>query len=863
MNETKTIICARGLESNPPAIITWTNPEGDIVKNGTRYSYQYLIKGPADVTLTIFSVNEKDNGTWGCNISVKDGENEIGRMVMSIELSVDGIGHPIDYRRVVIIVITIVFGTVIMIIVMVPGQRSKIPRISKPKISNIFQDGIELTWTQPESDGQKVTSYVVLYHSETDPAGQQNTLETSGTKIRVKGLLPNTKYVFKVRAMSKEASGPESEESDPVTITKPQTSDKVIPIPYASEVTHNSVTLTWERLKNYVEGAQDNTITISYRASGDEDWQECTVKTDVNCASISELKPQTRYVFKLHLDGETGERIVSNVSDPILTKSKEEDGVQTKKSLAEKLKSQSEPDYSHPHIYYPKLVEVDNNVATVSHKYIIAADPYKSIDEFHTTTNEKVLMLVGATGAGKSTLINGIANYIVGVRWEDKFRFKVIVDDGKRSQAQSQTSCITAYTFHNSSLPYSLTVIDTPGFGDTRGIERDKYIVEQIRALFSVGGIDQIHGVGFVTDASSARLTPTQKYIFESVLSIFGKDIASNIFLLTTYADAKEPPVLSAIKEAAIPYKAHFKFNNSALFVENSRSVSSFDKLFWVWGMESFEKFFRELEKVEPHSLQLTRENLNERQNLEAVIEGLKMQIRVVLAKIDVLHQKQYILRKHESEILQNQHFTYEVTVSKQRRIEIPENVVVTNCNQCEFTCHYPCPISKDNEKYRCKAMDGGGPDSARCTVCPGNCPWSQHINATYRFETYYEIETQTSDDLKKNLFEAIEGKSQIESMIAGIEEELEMLRGVIVGMVSEAKRSLERLQDIALKPNPLSEIEYIELLMKAENSEKSPGFTERIKVFEMIKDIVKAQGAVASGKKTDNTWWKNLHARK
>ena len=50
---------------------------------------------------------------------------------------------------------------------------------------------------------------------------------------------------------------------------------------------------------------------------------------------------------------------------------------------------------------------------------------------------------------------------------------------------------------------------------------------------------------------------------------------------------------------------------------------------------------------------------------------------------------------------------------------------------------------------------------------------------------------------------------------------------------------------------------------MKAENSEKSPGFTERIKVFEMIKDIVKAQGAVASGKKTDNTWWKNLHARK
>ena len=186
----------------------------------------------------------------------------------------------------------------------------------------------------------------------------------------------------------------------------------------------------------------------------------------------------------------------------------------------------------------------------IARYYVDEAIPPRTIG-----VTERVLMVVGATGAGKSTLINGMANYLLGVKWNHNFRFKLITDEGSGSQANSQTKWITAYTFprrDGSPIPYNLTIIDTPGFGDTEGLKRDKRIAAQIKKLFETsakdGGMDTIHGIGFVSKAPESRLTPTQKYIFSAILQNFGVDIGDNIFLLVTFADGQRPPVLDAIK---------------------------------------------------------------------------------------------------------------------------------------------------------------------------------------------------------------------------------------------------------------------------------------------------------------------------
>lgn len=66
-----------------------------------------------------------------------------------------------------------------------------------------------------------------------------------------------------------------------------------------------------------------------------------------------------------------------------------------------------------------------------------------------------------------------MVNYIFGVCWEDNFRLQMIVE-GAATQAHSVTQKITTYTIHRqegSPIDFTLTIIDAPGFGDTREIE--------------------------------------------------------------------------------------------------------------------------------------------------------------------------------------------------------------------------------------------------------------------------------------------------------------------------------------------------------------------------------------------------------
>ena len=327
-------------------------------------------------------------------------------------------------------------------------------------------------------------------------------------------------------------------------------------------------------------------------------------------------------------------------------------------------------------------------------KYIIGKSPAA-----YSRPHEYVVMLVGETGAGKTTLINGMVNYILGVEWKDTFRFQLI-NEGVVSQSHSKTEVITVYTVYRqdgSPFHHTLTIIDTPGFGYVEGLERDTLLSGQIRNFFQKGGVkgvDTIHAICIVTHASIVRLTPTQRYIYDSILSIFGKNITSNIFLMTTFADSNRPRVLDAVREAQVSFCFDFHFNNSALFPKqhNVRSAGDFerdlDQMHWKQYFISFAKLFRQLVTMQAASLTLTSEMLDERRQLESVSQGLLGQIKFMVGNINELTQERAVMEENKAKIAANESFLY--TVSTQKIIK--RNIAgtgryVTNCLTCNFTC--------------------------------------------------------------------------------------------------------------------------------------------------------------------------------
>uniref|UniRef100_A0A3Q2DKX9 Uncharacterized LOC107083945 n=2 Tax=Cyprinodon variegatus TaxID=28743 RepID=A0A3Q2DKX9_CYPVA len=287
----------------------------------------------------------------------------------------------------------------------------------------------------------------------------------------------------------------------------------------------------------------------------------------------------------------------------------------------------------------------------------------------------KTILLVGETGAGKSTLINALFNYAVGVKFEDEVWFQIVEKEEERSQSQSQTSDVIVYQifgFEGQSLPFSLTIIDTPGFGSTRGFKEDISVSRRLFDLFrSEDGVHEINAVGLVMKASDNRLSDRLMYIFNSVMSLFGKDLENKILVLITHSDGKLAPqnVFSALKDAEIKCSRD-EMNQPALFMFNNQQFEQINrtekdlngsKYSWDFTNEEMGRFRDTLKKTKPQPLKTTIEVLNERIRLEACIQNLQERIKMAELKQNEIKQIKSEYNKHEEEMKENQNFTMEV----------------------------------------------------------------------------------------------------------------------------------------------------------------------------------------------------------
>ncbi|RXN08646.1 hypothetical protein ROHU_031703 [Labeo rohita] len=282
----------------------------------------------------------------------------------------------------------------------------------------------------------------------------------------------------------------------------------------------------------------------------------------------------------------------------------------------------------------------------------------------------KIVLLVGETGVGKTTLINTMVNHLLGVKFEDEIWYE-ITEEAARDQSESQTSEITMYEVFPVKGAMSLTIIDTPGYGDTRGLEKDLEVAENLATLFqSNDGVYEVDAVCFVTQASKNRLSDRQHYIISSVLSLFGKDIVNNIVFLITHFDGLPPNnVIGAINKAKIPCRrdksgqpVYFLFNNRQSDARHTkeRQVRA-QRDAWEDSVDEMKKFLQSLNEINRRSLELTSDVLLERIRFEASISNLQLRVQERELKKSEKLQIQEAMKQNKDKIKEHRNFSIQL----------------------------------------------------------------------------------------------------------------------------------------------------------------------------------------------------------
>ncbi|KAL6489078.1 hypothetical protein MHYP_G00028190 [Metynnis hypsauchen] len=480
------------------------------------------------------------------------------------------------------------------------------------------------------------------------------------------------------------------------------------------------------------------------------------------------------------------------------------------------------------------------NTRTVVEKEWLKRETFGEKD---TRKPHKTILLVGEAGTGKSTLINAIINYMLGVKCTDRIWCEII--ETKEKQTDSQTKAVTVYDVFIEESPFSFTIIDTPGYGSTRG-NKDSETAKILHELCR----DEVHEVNvvcLVVSSKMTRLTARQLYIFDSILSLFAKDMEGNIVLLITHATQKPVNCLKTIKESKVKCAktddgkpVYFSFDNSHCEAFNEEDEDTeydeeYHKAAWHKNEENMQNLFAFLNDSKPVSLSLTESVLSTRKQLKAVIKNLKERIEQTELKKKELEQTKAALEQHEREKNDSNNFECEVEESYKEKVPIQSkwwlsSKEATCCSVCEENCHYPgCWWVKD--VYWCSVITRG-----RCTVCTGKCDHTKHVKEGKMYMTKTRKVKKTYEDLKKK-YEKESGEKM--SLMSRLENEIKENEREKTRLVEECYQCVVTLEKIALKSESESILQHLDFLIERL---KETGNTERVQKLEKMKKHATAE---------------------
>ena len=546
---------------------------------------------------------------------------------------------------------------------------------------------------------------------------------------------------------------------------------------------------------------------------------------------------------------------VSSVEQGSITKpSKQEKTIKIDLSKYEIIKKEEEVTF-----YRYSNIKSKSNHELVFHYYF---------DKFDSNDYRKayIILFVGKTGDGKSTGINAFFNVIKGIKLTDNYRF-ILIEEQPKKKGESVTDGVHLYYLRDyENKP--LIVIDSQGYGDTRGRKYDEMINSAFQYVFS-NVIDHINVVCFIANATASRLDILTKYIFTSVTSLFSDDISPNLFILATHANRDTinngPAFISTIGSDEAFIAINKKMDEKFWFASDNKLIfyTDTDKLSQYSYNQLLELYEEKVKKLGPKGVKNSANVLNYRKqltieinklnetfkNLMAENANLKVKEKKIQEKKEKLTEININLKNEEEKIrnlkgkelenaLKKINENLESQLSELKNQKIPQKKKqlrgdsqnkYTICNECQKNCHDPCDCWFKFVFKRCTIYPVFSNDCEECghnkcvhengykhyvweteEINIDNSEWAQKIkeknkNQEILIKEQLDKENREKANIRQALDKLQRNKNQLEFDLENANKEKEKLEEKIKEKEKEISYNIIRLQNYSEKLNEIS----------------------------------------------------------
>ena len=384
------------------------------------------------------------------------------------------------------------------------------------------------------------------------------------------------------------------------------------------------------------------------------------------------------------------------------------------------------------------------------------------------------IIVFGETGVGKSTWIQGLINYIQEIQIEEKIRYylfnekemqiKYKKENGEKSMGSSVTDIPSIYDIEKSNIyNYPIRIIDTAGFGDTRGEEYDEKIMKDILEFFEKNDITNINSICIIFKSTETRAHERTKDILNKIFSLFGEDTITNIIIIYTFADCGNYiPALKTLQDETLPFPKNLNINNLAYFCFNSKAyftndIELYSKIFEK-NIINYNNFFKYISNLNRISLDNSKKVIRNRieiklniielfKKLNKEINPMKNEYKSLTLKINEVNNNIYSLPNIERREKYYETSYYDEKVKKYNSCS--SGYYVCYCNCCERVCHHSCRGPSEgvhSSTYGCSIIKSIG---GYCSSC--DCHYRRHEYKTYYYSYDWETRTKYIEKYRDN----------------------------------------------------------------------------------------------------------------